>query len=427
MKRQKLKYMLFALLLCGMMLPANAQEVLDSVSTELSDSTQAEEQYFLYYYRNGIDIKDSYLNNAELIQRIKKVLSLSPHIDSVKIYAYASPEGAPERNNWLAKKRVEAAREFILANVPSDSTLSAENIYVYPMGENWDELKTELERNYFLENREEVLEIINSDIPTERKKVLLKALDNNKTYEHIIQFHMLRLRIAKWVCIYQPTPEIDTDTPQVVTYMSPIAEVPARINKQLNTDEKMPPDTYVWSRIHIKTNAIGLGLGIANLAAEFEFNEHWSATLPVYYSSWDYFKPTMKFRTLAIQPEVRYWFSEGYQGLFTGAHLGMTYFNFAFDGDYRYQDKDKDSPALGGGISVGYRLPISKNKLWALEFTLGAGVYSLQYDKFYNTDNFKDGLRTKSVEKAYWGIDQAAITLSYAIELRRKIKKGGAE
>ena len=55
-------------------------------------------------------------------------------------------------------------------------------------------------------------------------------------------------------------------------------------------------------------------------------------------SDWNYFKETIKFRTLAIMPESRYWISENNDGFFAGAHFGLAYYNFAFNGKYRYQD-----------------------------------------------------------------------------------------
>ena len=163
-------------------------------------------------------------------------------------------------------------------------------------------------------------------------------------------------------------------------------------------------------------------MAIANVAAEIDLAKHWSFTLPVYYSAWDYFKSTIKFRTFAVQPEFRYWLSEENDGFFGGAHFGLAYYNFAFDGDYRYQDHNRETPAIGGGVSIGYRLPISKNNRWKVEFSLGAGVYSRHYDKFHNTPRTKDGLMIESIKKTYWGIDQAAVSFSYSFDLK---KKGG--
>lgn len=162
--------------------------------------------------------------------------------------------------------------------------------------------------------------------------------------------------------------------------------------------------------------------GKSSVAAEIDLAKHWSFTLPVYYSAWDYFKTTIKFRTFSVQPEFRYWLSENNDGFFAGAHFGLAYYNFAFDGDYRYQDHNRETPSIGGGLSVGYRLPISRNNRWWVEFSLGAGVYSNHYDKFHNTPRTKDGLMIESIKKTYWGIDQAAVSFSYSFDLK---KKGG--
>ena len=190
-----------------------------------------------------------------------------------------------------------------------------------------------------------------------------------------------------------------------------------------NAKEISVSDQKEWSRkLHVKTNTIGLGLGIANVAVEIDLAKHWSFSLPVYYSAWDYFKTTLKFRTLAVQPEVRYWLSKHNEGFFAGGHFGFGYYNLAFDGDYRYQDHNRETPAIGGGVNVGYRLPISKNHRLRVEFSLGAGVYPLHYDKFYNTPNTKDGLMIESIKKTYWGIDQAAVSFSYTFDLK---KRGG--
>lgn len=181
------------------------------------------------------------------------------------------------------------------------------------------------------------------------------------------------------------------------------------------------PEVEEWGRkLYLKTNALGLGLAIANISVDVDLAKHWSFTLPVYYSAWDYFKTTIKFRTFAVQPELRYWWSEANEGFFAGVHFGLAYYNFAVDGEYRYQDHYRRTPAVGGGISAGYRLSIDKNNRWQVEFTLGAGAYPLHYDKFYNTPRTKDGVLIESIKKTYWGIDQAAVSFSYSFDMKKK-------
>ena len=150
-----------------------------------------------------------------------------------------------------------------------------------------------------------------------------------------------------------------------------------------------------WQRkLYIKTNALGWGLLITNLSLEVDLARHWTFALPVYFSGWDYFSPTVKFRTLSFQPEVRYHFNET-DGWFVGAHFGLTYFNLAVDGEYRLQDRDGDTPAIGGG------------------------VYDVHYDRFRNISN---GFLVDTKDKLYIGPDQASVTISYSFNLS---KKGG--
>ena len=174
--------------------------------------------------------------------------------------------------------------------------------------------------------------------------------------------------------------------------------------------------------IHIKTNAIGLAAAIANAAVEIDIIPHLSITFPVYYSAWNYFKTTIKFRTFNIQPELRYWFEEDNESLFVGTHFGYGYYNVALDGKCRYQDHNRRTPAIGGGLAIGYRMPLDCNNRWNMEFSFGCGVYNLHYDKFQNTPVTKRGLKTGEVKKTYIGPDQMGISISYLLP---ECKKGG--
>ena len=69
-----------------------------------------------------------------------------------------------------------------------------------------------------------------------------------------------------------------------------------------------------------------------------------------------------------------------------------------------------ERPGYGGGFSVGYRVSLTRSKRLNLEFAVGAGVYYLHYDTFYNVPN---GKYVSTHEKTYFGPDQASITLSY--------------
>lgn len=184
------------------------------------------------------------------------------------------------------------------------------------------------------------------------------------------------------------------------------------INGQIPSESAVYSDseTADWSRhITLKTNTLGLGLLIANTAVEIDFGRRLSLHLPIYYSAWNYFSETVKFRTLAVQPELRYRILAS-KGLFAGLHFGMAYFNLAADSDYRIQDRNGDTPMLGGGISIGYRLHFRKHSRWGMEFAVGGGAYSFDRDRFINENN---GPYVDTVNGPYIGLDNLSVSFTY--------------
>ncbi len=175
------------------------------------------------------------------------------------------------------------------------------------------------------------------------------------------------------------------------------------------------------SHWYLKTNLPAYVMLWLNIQAEIDGAPHWSFMLPVYYSGWNYFTSTRKYRTLTILPEARYWMRSDNQGLFIGAHVGFSYYNVAFGGYKRYQDHSKNTPALGGGINIGYRMDLRTDSRWKLEFSFGFGAYTLDYDTFVNCDK---GLRIGRNKCTFLGIDNVAVSLCYQFDLRKRAKGG---
>lgn len=160
----------------------------------------------------------------------------------------------------------------------------------------------------------------------------------------------------------------------------------------------------------IGTNLPAWGMAIANLSGEVQINHRWSTALSIYYSAWNYGAPDRKFRTFILRPEARYWTRSASQGLYVQAHLQMASYNFALPSwNYRIQDRGGTNPALGGGLGIGYRLPLG-NSRWALDTSLGFGVYHLKYDRFENYDN---GPLVDTRSRAWCGIDHVGLGIIY--------------
>lgn len=360
-------------------------------------------------------------NRASLQKFAQKVDSIGiSRIDSVVVVSQSSPEGVYEHNLWLSRNRANTMRKHIQDTHPQ----LRDRLTVYPDGESWKRLREYVKNDTLMkkETIEKVISIIDSDINIGTKKWRMQQLP---VYRYLLATYYPRIRNSSFIILYYSEEAKPEKVPEEETVKEEVTPAP----KEEEKVEEPPvvvsvvPVPEEWTpRVHLKTNAVGLGLAIANVGAEIDFAKHWSFALPICYSAWNYFRSTIKFRTFSIQPEFRYWLSQKNDGFFAGAHFGLTYYNFAFNGDYRYQDHDGTTPAIGGGLSVGYRMPISKNNRWRMEFTLGAGVYPLHYDVFHNTKKTKDGLMTETIKKTYWGIDQAAISFMYTFDLK---KKGG--
>lgn len=354
-------------------------------------------------------------NRGSLEEFSHKVDSIGySKIDSIVIISQSSPEGIYEHNLMLSRNRANTMRRHILDRHPNLSHL----LYVHPDGESWERLREYVKMDTLMKKStiEKIISIIDADINVGTKKWRMEQLP---VYRYLLQTYYPKIRNSTFYILYyseiiprkvEPKPELELIVKKDTTYTTAIFE-------------PIIPITEEWSRqLHLKTNAIGLGMAIANVAIEVDLAKHWSFSLPIYYSAWNYFRSPIKFRTLAVQPEFRYWFKPDNEGWFVGGHFGLAYYNIASNSDYRYQDHNRETPAIGGGIAAGYRTHISQDKRWKMEFTLGGGVYPLHYDKFHNTPNTTEGLMIEEVKKTYWGIDQIAVTFSYAFDLK---KKGG--
>lgn len=384
---------------------------------------------------NSTRIDPTYGNNAERIREITGMLQgilndTTVEVTRLSFCGVASPEGSYEWNRQLANGRMKALETLVRSKIEvSDSIITYDDNYIA-----WDYLAERVSESE-MAHKHEILSIlgekpeivkyrngrnIDSRIPK------LQRLDGGRVWDELFRRFFSPMRNASMVIVtfkqVSPPPvvvpepvieevEVSADTTEAV--------LPAPVI--VDTVPDPTPAVKEWGRkLYVKTNALGLGLAIANTAVEIDLCRHWSFNLPVYYSAWNYFKSTVKFRTAMIQPEIRYWFRDDNDGWYAGGHIGIGHYNVATNGEYRTQDHEGKSPALGGGLAVGYRLPISGNKRWKMEFSIGAGAYKLYHDKFRNYHN---GLLVYTEKKTYVGIDQAAVSFSYTFDLK---KKGGA-
>ncbi len=128
------------------------------------------------------------------------------------------------------------------------------------------------------------------------------------------------------------------------------------------------------------------------------------------------FKDNKKIQHWIVQPELRYWTCEVFNGHFFGLH--------ALAGEYniggvdipvgrlsKFKDNRYEGYAFGGGISYGYQWAIAPR--WNLEMNLGGGYTYLTFDKY---PCVKCGSKIGSGTNNYFGVTKAALSLIYLIK-----------
>lgn len=169
--------------------------------------------------------------------------------------------------------------------------------------------------------------------------------------------------------------------------------------------------------VGVKTNFAHWAVAATpNLGLEFALGRKYTLEIGAGYNPFE-FSDYRKFKHWIVQPELRYWTCESFNGHFFGLHALAAEFNVGgFDWpigrlkdikDYRYEGY-----AFGGGISYGYQMPIAKRL--NLEFNIGAGYAYLLYDKYKCV---RCGEKLESdVKDNYFGVTKAAVSLIYFIK-----------
>ena len=370
-------------------------------------------------------VEPDYMNNAqrlsEIIDFVNSVKSdPAVEIASVTFCGTASPEGSMLQNRQLSQKRMQALEHIVRSKIDIPEMLISHNDFHI----SWDELKIWVS-NSDLAQKQTVLDIIDErpDMVTGRNGLTfdariqkLRTLNNGSVWEVLTKRCFVNMRSAGAVIITFRKGDSETADMPVEETVEPQHTAVPQSEPEPEPKPEPEPAKMFMPHAHLKTNVLGWGLSMANLEAEVDLCEHLSFTLPIYYSGMNYFTYDIKFRIFGFRPELRAWISDRNDGVFFGAHFGMAWYNFAFNGKYRYQDHGRNSPAIGGGVSVGYRMPISRNNRWRVEFAVGGGVYRLHYDTFVNEPN---GKRTGVFRKTYAGLDQAAVSFVYTFDMKR--------
>ena len=166
-------------------------------------------------------------------------------------------------------------------------------------------------------------------------------------------------------------------------------------------------------KVAVKTNLLYDVTTTLNVGMEFRMTPQWTVDVSGNYNPFN-LGNNKKLKHWLIQPEIRYWLCESFNGHFFALHALGGSFNVgnmnlgifpSFKGE-RYEGE-----MFGAGLGYGYQFVLGNR--WNLGLEIGAGWIHVNYDKY---DCPKCGEWIAKEKKDRFGLTKAAVSLIYIIK-----------
>ena len=143
---------------------------------------------YLEFPQGGSTINANFRNNQQELEKINRLISMlisdpDVRVTTIEMRGYASPEGSSQSNYDLSSQRARAMRDYFvrrLTNIPSSSFLIGVG------GEDWNGLRSLL-MNYSVDNKEEILRIIDTVQDFDVREQRIKNVGNGSAYRQIFR------------------------------------------------------------------------------------------------------------------------------------------------------------------------------------------------------------------------------------------------
>lgn len=152
-----------------------------------------------------VEIDSTVFNNevtfGKILDAIDKIFANPKYkVDKIEIAGYASPEGRRSFNNWLAENRAKALINYIIEHRPQYN-LTEDSFRLRNGEENWPGLRRHVLASEIAE-KDQIVEIIDMDLPDDEKKLKLKSLDNGKVWKKMLKEVYPHLRCARYLAVF---------------------------------------------------------------------------------------------------------------------------------------------------------------------------------------------------------------------------------
>lgn len=386
------------------------------------------------YFRQGYSLwEPNFKNNAErmkiFVERIKQIQRDTAvyKVSKIHIVSGASPEGNIKMNERLSANRAKRIRTVLKSYIDLPDTIIVED----SRGVNWKGLE-ELVLASDMEYKDEVLNILHTAPEfmnnKEVRKLRLAYLRDGKPWKYMYKnfFPKLRSFNLQIVIEWEKVERIDrTPAPKAlpVPEIKPLA-LKAPVELKTPTFDFVPE---VKSPFYMaaKTNLLYDAALVPNIGAEFYLGDGFSIAGNWMYSWWHSRDWDWWHRTYGGDLEVRKYFGslaaeKPLQGWHVGLYGQMLTYDFEFGGRGYLGDRW----TWGGGVSIGYSLPIKRR--FNLDFSLGLGYLGGEYKEYLPIDGCYVWQCTK--DRNWFGPTKLEVSLVWLIGRGNyNLMKGGAK
>lgn len=157
---------------------------------------------YVHFPINRADLREDYMDNRQTLERIISMMQRiqadsTSAVAKIVIIGQASPEGPVAFNNRLAAQRAEALKQYVDKRVP----MPAEVYEVINGGEAWADLRDVVSESN-LDERDEMLQIIDQTSDVNRREQLLRRLNGGKPYRYLARNVFVSQRNSGYIQVY---------------------------------------------------------------------------------------------------------------------------------------------------------------------------------------------------------------------------------
>lgn len=388
----------------------------------------------IYFRWDKSNLDPTYLTNATALRQIDSLIR-SNHtlpIDSMRIIAYASPEGAAAYNQKLSQQRAFALKEYLVETY--SGIIRQQQIICEAKGENWEEFREMAIADTLLPMKAQLLKVIdNPKIDNTERQRQIERIDGGRLYKnYILPNYYRRLRSGASLAIsYRPPFSLTIEQQPVRSVLDKLSPPPTTATlSAIRTTSTTPSDRYIRP-FSLKTNLLSDIATMPNIELEVPIGKRFSIMGEWTFPWWGGLRYSKNFtlQMLSGGGEIRYWFTRNHNqqnkfskwgdynplcGWFVGIYAGGGVYDFQFWGD-----GIQGEFFIASGVSGGYAHPIGKHL--HMEYSIGIGYLQTDYRHYTPIDGHKvweyDG------RQKWFGPTKAKISLVWSPRFKIKARK----